>query len=728
MVDDVSSNKSKLVFLVTTVVVIGLLMLLVFMSMRSEFQTQDIVTEADSQEVTPLVPDEEEPIGLVGQAIAGFITGQEAADTGIPTPITNTPTITGKAVINPASATDYSTIVTVKPDGTPDQVNGNQFNVEVIVKPQTMVGAQYPSADQQTSNDYRITIIYEATKFSFQGAKNIVPGIAWGGQIIEAPAADPQNPGYNKFVFKAVTNNVPDFIKLNQQTNLAEFDFLPLKTDGQGLIKIVNVDLITNMGGPDQGIDVVNVEAGKDVATISLKMKLYKDMDLDNYGSDVGFVSFGVLDLVPFTVGQDKYSYQSGDCDDNKADDPVGCPAVPSACFYPQPDLNSLDPNINLPLCAVCINPEAPEICDGINNDCNAGTSETAPVCADLGYECGAFYLCRGTQFKDCNNDPPGEILFAGHAACVNKYPLLKPLCDIEQGECVESLGEACDVCPGCDDVQDKLDGCMESFPCDSDECVALYGADAFCNANDQCQKAATCEQDPGNIDQILVDEGGVDPLPVAKKICYQGNDVMLAECINPNTVAYHKIDCEFGCLDGECINGNMVIPDCPALLPPVLTWTIPDELTPACGIMKDGLLGGLEGKCDSFENCKTCEKDCDVCDPIELDADGDGVPNSHEYSGLDDCITKVDCDNDGIPDAQDFCPNTDTTNPNIKAINGRINVMGCYASDTGNEKAGEVRPDGCFTVKDAGMYGDYYTNLLNTNCVNLFGEQVTLG
>jgi len=83
----------------------------------------------------------------------------------------------------------------------------------------------------------------------------------------------------------------------------------------------------------------------------------------------------------------DDYETCDGDCDDNTSGDPANCPTDPEDCNenYSFPDWSK---------CAICINPGAPEVCDGIDNNCDgtlleceeyftSGSKADCPKCCD---------------------------------------------------------------------------------------------------------------------------------------------------------------------------------------------------------------------------------------------------------------------------------------------------------------------------------------------------------
>ncbi len=478
-------------------------------------------------------------------------------------------------------------------------------------------------------------------------------------------------------------------------------------------------------------------------------MKMFKDMDGDGYGGTAyDYIDFDTAaKTIPYTFNNVKYVENSKDCNDDKNPmNPDICPPNKDACLYNEPDSLTLpgdQAKYDMPTCAICQNPSvtAVELCDGIDNNCDGKVDKdvngvsVAPTCAGLGKECSFFYTCKGTHLLDCNiNQDWYGVSFSGNNQgndkCLNTKPAA-PICDLVTGTCVADK-----ACPSCDPIQQKFENCEKSVPCDKTLCEGKGGT---CNVNGLCVlKGSSCLEYPkGN---IQYPDGKViyttlDPKTTSNydlKSCYQNNNVLFASCLG-NDLQLKFVVCANGCENGECKEGklNIVCPTCP-VCPLCSKFIVPDALTPGCGLKKDGLNNdGTHPNCDSFENCRTCEKDCGSCNPSLVDTEPivvggpDGVPDVQEYKGLapKDCTKLSDCDGDGVKDNQDYCPNTDVFDVSINVNEGRINALGCHAADVGDENLQKVRPDGCFTVKDAGFYGGYYSDLLKVNCKNLFGE-----
>lgn len=112
-------------------------------------------------------------------------------------------------------------------------------------------------------------------------------------------------------------------------------------------------------------------------------------------------------------VDHDGITTTKNDCDDNPADDPPNCPETPADC--------AIDPIKNAQ-CAVCINPSAAEVCgDGINNDCNADTSDN---CHQFAAGCEGTSINEQLHGASSETPPePGTETEAGEVSATDRIP-----------------------------------------------------------------------------------------------------------------------------------------------------------------------------------------------------------------------------------------------------------------------------------------------------------------
>ncbi|MBT4824175.1 hypothetical protein HN695_03330 [Candidatus Woesearchaeota archaeon] len=442
MVDDGSSSKSKLVFLVTTVVIIGLLMLLVFMSMRTEFETQDVVTEADSQGVQTLAPDEEESVGLVGQAISGFTSTMNDANPYKPQP----DLLASAAAFNPATGyVAFNSFTDV----------ANKFTIDIIAHPEA---SAYPDIKKKC-NYFTFKFGYNPKQLNFNvnsGVKFPDTGVPF---YVDAINDIPINADLNEVVVEARAVSVTDFFTYTNadlaitDLTLAEIEFTPIyQVDDANtvavtsLVRLLDISFPGNSLNPDNtDVDTLFDLAGFLNSKIYFRMEYFEDSDGDLFGNP------GVTEVASTTPAG--YVGNFGDCDDDMTDDPVGiCPADSDHCTD------------DTGACAVCIYPGAPEICDNMITDCNMDWQNEANLCFNMDQgdpECEGnledcenivddlqkdLYLCQATSTPVPDTSTPscgnGICDAWEHAlTCPVECPSLITFCETT---CVDDMGNGC--------------------------------------------------------------------------------------------------------------------------------------------------------------------------------------------------------------------------------------------------------------------------------------------
>jgi len=292
------------------------------------------------------------------------------------------------------------------------------------------------------------------------------------------------------------------------------------------------------------------------------------------------------------------------DSDDDGFGDPLN-----SVDSCQQPDgyvANDLDCNDSDP----GINPNIPEVCNGIDDNCNGGIDDELEggICMNTNEygTCEGVFECLGEQGWECNASTPAE-----------------EMCNGTDDNCNGQIDEGFP-----DSDNDSMADCVDD---DTD-------GDDISNVVDNCPTVY-------NPDQTDSDDDGVGDL---------------CECLNNN-------DCDpgYSCVDGECI--VMCTPDCSMK---------------ACG--SDGC-GGSCGSCPSGYACYEgwCYIDSDGdgnADIIDIDIDGDGVLNDVDCNPNDPILNFVigdPCDDGNL------CTYNDTINADCDCVGIPID---CAPYWNGNE------------------------------------------
>jgi len=335
------------------------------------------------------------------------------------------------------------------------------------------------------------------------------------------------------------------------------------------------------------------------------------------------------------------------------------------------------------------IHPDADEICDEVDNDCDTLVDCEAPWMPDADgdeiCECddcndgdpdtypGAEEDCDGLD-NDCDGSPAEDEIDGdgdGYLACQD--------CDDTDPANVPGAQESCDGvdndCDGlvdCDDpdVPDlDADGHCECDDCDDSAPDVYPGADEVCDgADNDCDTLTDCA-DPDSPDGDGDGSCACEDCDDADALVFPGNP---EACDGADNDCDGDVDCDDSdaadadgdgyCECDDCDDGN------PAANPGAVE--ICDGVDNDCdGQVDDGLADDADGDgfslcdgdCDDDDDqaypgapeaCDGVDNDCDgVVPEDEVDGDGDGIP------ACSDCD---DEDENTYPGALEFCDNLD--------------------------------------------------------------------
>ncbi|MBD3312869.1 hypothetical protein GF345_00345 [Candidatus Woesearchaeota archaeon] len=411
------------------------------------------------------------------------------------------------------------------------------------------------------------------------------------------------------------------------------------------------------------------------------------DLDGDGYGDSAdAFLRGGCI----FPDAQD--------CDDDKTDDPAGCPSTVDQCSY---DTSG---------CAICINPGMPDICNGIDDDCDPSTLDgEGETPLNETFCTGSKALCSDTIFNSTitwrygyydtlTAIPDDEYVSLGG----DEYLILNESCLNHDSE-GNPIDDDCDGIPNCDDPDcAEYPFCVcepEAEICDGldNDCDGLADNGCDDDNDDYCDGTMTytgsqlcplggndCNDDdpgvyPGAVEIVdgkdndcdgLVDcdDPGMFGLSMFETNCYDGIDNDCngqIDCLDPACTAacescasHGGIECSsdevckggnwtliagtddtFCCLaPGECVRGISDSTD---------DFRICHDDTGECQCID----WDEDGVCDSFDNCVPTEPCADVTDPA---AQADCYAN---YSNPD----QLDTDANGVGDVCEPCLDLET-------------------------------------------------------------------
>jgi len=321
------------------------------------------------------------------------------------------------------------------------------------------------------------------------------------------------------------------------------------------------------------------------------------------------------------------------------------------------------------------VHPEAPEQCDGVDNNCDGTVDEGV----DDDLDGDGVTPCDG----DCDDTN------------ADTYPGAAEVCDGEDNDCDGSLppeetdqdGDGWSLCDGdCDENDPAMgpgDGDGDGVsPCDGDcddtDADTYPGAVEICDGVDNdCNGAVPGNEADGDADGVSecdgdCDDTDADTYPGAAELCDGIDNTcegIVDEGFPPDQDGDGYSECEGDCDDGdsgvhpgavEVCNGSD--DDCDGVLP----WTEQDndgDGDPACSDCDDAD-ASLDSLDLDYDGYSTCDGDCDdgnaSFNPASLDLVGDGVDQNCD--GLDG----VDADGDGYANPASGGDDCDDGDPSL--------------------------------------------------------------
>ena len=306
----------------------------------------------------------------------------------------------------------------------------------------------------------------------------------------------------------------------------------------------------------------------------------------------------------------------------------------------------------------VCTPDGMPDMCDGIDNDCDAIVDEG--------------YVDGGTANQLCATGQPGicargvESCINGEVLCVPNRDPIDETCDTIDNDCDgmidEGFANACGYCGDqaieqCDGLDNDCNGqvddgdlCPEGYGCFEGECRERCTGDECFTSGERCDReimlclpaCVGVECSPGDVcdelNSICVDLCADIECPNAGDRCWEG------ECV-PNTCV--NVGCEAGsicdgvecipdpcagvvCDSGEFCRGGQCIPSCAQVSCPLFTRCVD-------GLCIDDPCGGVD--CPNGLACDMGECVDDPCANV-MCADGESCRNGEcVWSGCEGVI-----------------------------------------------------------------------------------------
>ncbi|MEZ4287626.1 MAG: hypothetical protein R3A47_05680 [Polyangiales bacterium] len=297
---------------------------------------------------------------------------------------------------------------------------------------------------------------------------------------------------------------------------------------------------------------------------------------------------------------------------------------------------------------------------DGDDTDCSEGlcAGSTCEVCKDDATQPNADTGCGGaTPFCNADHGVGGNIC----VACIDSNDCSVGLTCNAAGSCVTGCandGECdpahpiCDLSGGapgvCETCVNDATGTQQDMGCGSDAPICVLNPTTEPAINDGGAACKVCVDDKNGTD---VDTGCGADAP----ICDALGTGLCVGCVDDSlcpgvTTCSDEMVCVFPDTDGDGAADNVDIDDDGDGIPDSVEGNGTDYSLDADN---DGIPNAWD---PDFVNCNDVDAD-GVCDalPREVDADGDGIPNhidlDSDGDGVPDAVEGQDADGDGLPD-----------------------------------------------------------------------------